>query len=225
MAERTRLIVFAKPPVPGLVKTRLSPPLSRAEAAAVHEASLKDVVAAARRTGFDVEIHFAGSDDDGGAFFAREFADVARRPQSGGDLGHRMSAAFEGAFARGETRVLLVGSDSPTLPREELDAAAREAVAGTVVLGPALDGGYYLVGMRAESWPAARRMFEGVRWSTDSVFTATVERLAAEGMGVHLLTPWYDIDHIEDLRIAALHAGRESHLGRLLDGWRLHACR
>lgn len=214
MAETTRLIVFAKPPVPGLAKTRLSPPLTPEQAAAVYEASLRDVVTLARRTALDVEIHYAGP--DGAAdFFAGAFPDVPAYPQGGGDLGQRMAAAFDRSFDSGLRRVLIVGSDSPTLPEDELHAAAR-IDPNSVVLGRAADGGYYLVGLHEEAWPRARPMFRDIPWSTEGVFTTTIERIAGTGLGVTLLTPWYDIDRIQDLRLAALHAETGSHLRALL---------
>lgn len=173
MAECTQLIVFAKPPVPGLAKTRLSPPLTPEQAAAVHEASLKDVVTKALGTGLDVEIHYAGSDDAGG-FFAHAFPTTRSLPQVPGDLGQRLTAAFDHAFGTGADRVLIIGSHSPTLPEEALHAAAR-AGAGTVVLGPAADGGYYLVGFRADAWPRARPIFRNIPWSSGDVLTTTVK--------------------------------------------------
>lgn len=214
MGEGTRLIVFAKPPVPGLAKTRLSPPLTPEQAATVHEASLKDVVSVAGRTGLEVEIHYAGS-NGAAAFFVRAFPDVPAFPQAHGDLGERMAAAFDHGFDSGARRVLIIGSDSPTLPEEELHAAARIAT-DTVVLGPAADGGYYLVGLHEKAWPRARPMFRNIPWSTEHVFTTTVERIAVTGLGMTLLAPWYDIDRIQDLRIAALHAEAGSHLDKLL---------
>lgn len=215
MGEGTRLIVFSKPPVPGLAKTRLSPPLTPEEAAAVHEASLRDVVAIAHRTGLDVEIRYAGS-EDAADYFRVAFPWVPAIAQVPGDLGRRLAAAFGDAFARGAGRVLIMGSDSPTLPDGEIQAAARMLSPDTVVLGPAADGGYYMVGIHAAAWPRADAMFRDVPWSTADVFAATLDRLAGTGLGVDLLTPWYDIDRIQDLRIAAVHAEPRSHLGALL---------
>lgn len=215
MAEGTRLIVFAKPPVPGLAKTRLSPPLTPEQAAAVHEASVKDVVSTALRTGMDVEIHHSGS-EDAANYFRLAFPRVPAFPQAPGDLGDRLAAACGDVFARGAARVIVIGSDSPTLPDGEIQAAAGMVRGGTVVLGPAADGGYYLVGIHEAAWPKAEAMFRYVPWSTSDVFTATVRRLASTGLDVDLLTPWYDIDRIDDLRIAAVHAEARSHLGALL---------
>jgi len=163
MGERTRLIVFAKPPVAGRAKTRLSPALTPEQAAAVYEASLRDVMVMALSTHTDVEIHSA---TDGDGYFAREFPEIRTLWQAVGDLGQRMAAAFDMAFAAGDDLVLLIGSDSPTLPAAELTTAADAARADRVVLGPALDGGYYLVGIHAASWPRARAIFHAIPWST-----------------------------------------------------------
>lgn len=216
MAERAIVIVFAKAPVPGQVKTRLTPPLTPEQAAAVHEASLRDVMAAALRTGMAVQVHYAAGD---GAleYFRAAFPSVRAVAQTGGDLGRRMESAFETAFGGGIRRTVIIGSDSPTLPSSDLGAAARAITPHTVVLGPAADGGYYLVGLHADDWSRARAMFRNIAWSTSSVLRATFERLSGSGLAIELLRPWYDIDRIGDLRTAAVHANPGSHLAELLE--------
>lgn len=212
-----QILVFARMPRPGRVKTRLVPPLSMSEAAAVYAASLKDVIDSAGGTGAPLRIlhdEAPGAED----FFARDFPDLEREPQAAGDLGNRLVVAFANAFAGGAAVVAAIGADAPTLPTSHLGEgliATREAGAA---LGPADDGGYYLVGLRHDLWPAARELFLGVPWSTDRVFDTTVQRAAAIGVQPRVLPRWYDIDRIEDLERARGDAPADSHLARLLHG-------
>ena len=211
-----QLLIFARMPQPGRVKTRLVPPLTEREAAAVYAASLKDVIACARRTGAPLRILH---DDASGAeeYFAREFPDLEREPQSAGDLGHRLAAAFTNAFAAGASAVAAIGSDAPTLPLSHLQEGLTATRKAGAALGPADDGGYYLIGLRHDIWPAARELFLGIPWSTAQVFETTAQRAAAIGVEPRVLPPWYDIDRIEDLGLARGDARPHSHLARLLD--------
>ena len=117
--------------------------------------------------------------------------------QRGGDLGARMAQLVAGLLADGHRAALLVGSDLPTLPSAYLAEAARVLAEGAadVVLGPAEDGGYYLIGL-AQPAPA---LFEGVAWGTDGVLEATRARARAFGLREHLLPLWYDVDTAADL--------------------------
>lgn len=210
-----RLIVFAKAPVPGRVNTRLVPPLTTEQAAAVHEASLMDVVRRGLATHGQVSIRY---DDAPGssAFFAEAFPDLERRPQARGDLGVRLERTFAEEFEAGAERVAIIGTDSPTLPESRLAHAFEALIDHDVVLGPAADGGYYLVGIRGRAWPTARDLFAGIHWSSDRVLGDTITRLAGTGLQAELLAPWYDIDRPGDLRLAAVDAAPDSRLGRLL---------
>jgi rSAM/selenodomain-associated transferase 1 len=134
--------------------------------------------------------------------------------QSDGNLGQRMLAFFVVALAWAE-RVVLIGSDAPDLPRDRLSEAFDALERNDVVLGPAADGGYYLLGL-ARRIP---RIFEGIAWGGPDVFQQTTRRLSAAGIRWHELPPWYDVDEPADL--AALRkrlreaAGGGSHLSRL----------
>jgi uncharacterized protein len=209
------LIILAKAPWPGRVKTRLCPPLSPEEASAVHEASLRDVVRLACGAHGEVRLRY---DDVPGAadYFAGAFADLARSAQGEGDLGRRLQRAFDDAFEDGAAAVAVIGSDSPTLPAAMLRAGMEAVLRHDVVLGPTSDGGYYFIGARAGAWPVARRMLEGIAWSTERVLQDTLAALAGAVRDVELLSPWYDIDTIDDLRAAAAHAEPGSHLAALL---------
>jgi len=117
--------------------------------------------------------------------------------QRGGDLGARMARLVAGLLADGHRAALLVGSDLPTLPSAYLAEAAQVLAEGAadVVLGPAEDGGYYLIGL-ARPAPA---LFEGIAWGTDGVLEATRARARGLGLREHLLPPWYDVDTAADL--------------------------
>jgi uncharacterized protein len=212
-----RLLIIAKAPQAGRVKTRLVPPLTPREAAAVYEASLHDVVAGAAASGGAVHIVY---DDCPGAaaYFERAFPAVPREPQSAGDLGARLAHAFSSAFVTGANVAVAIGADSPTLPASHLAQALAATRETGVALGPADDGGYYLLGLRRDAWPGAEGLFRDVPWSTNAVFEWTVRRAARSGLSVHRLPRWYDIDRIDDLRRARSDARPDSMLARLLAG-------
>ena len=161
------LAIFAKAPVPGFAKTRLTPPLTPAEAAQVYEASLEAVVAAALGSGVEVTIFFDPA-HEGEAYFASAYPAIRRLPQEGEGLGDRLANAFDTLFSHGFQRVSIIGADSPTLPAAYL-AEAFATLRGTdVVLGPTLDGGYYLVGLNRRAWPRARTRWRRCRTSGTS---------------------------------------------------------
>jgi len=122
-------------------------------------------------------------------------AHVYEQRQEG--MGERLCGAFEDAFARGACNPVLIGSDSPTLPGELIASASRALEAHDVVIGPAVDGGYYLIGLRRP----CPRLFEGIDWSTDRVLAQTQQRAREAGLAVFYLPYWYDIDTAADLEL------------------------
>ncbi len=123
-------------------------------------------------------------------------------PQSGENLGERMKNGFLEAISMNFKRVLLIGSDIPDLPLEFIEEAFTSLREKDAVIGPSFDGGYYLIGFRKETF--SPRVFEGIHWSTGSVFEKTLKILEQEGLVVHTLQPLRDIDTVEDLRIREL---------------------
>jgi rSAM/selenodomain-associated transferase 1 len=198
MSDDELIIVFAKPAVPGAVKTRLLAVMTPEQAAEFHLAALSDVVAAARRTTHRVELHVAGGEDSR-VVLAALHPGLAIRWQSAGDLGTRLASALETAFARGFSRALIVGSDHPTLPPSHLTEALDLIAEVDLVFGPARDGGYYAVGARSSAWPAARAAFHGIPWSSGEVLEVTLRQARAEALSFRLAPEWYDVDRPEDL--------------------------
>lgn len=193
MSAARRLLLFTKPAREGRVKTRLIGDLTAGQAAALHQAFLEDLLDRLRQG--DFELRLAWALDDGDEVPAGPVPGVR---QEGRDLGERLYRALSGA-AREAGVVAAVGSDHPTLPLELVHRAFERVEAGAdVVLGPAEDGGYYLIALRAGAVPP--RLFEGIAWSTDRVLPATLERCRELGLAVELLPEASDVDTPDDLR-------------------------
>jgi rSAM/selenodomain-associated transferase 1 len=119
-------------------------------------------------------------------------------PQMGENLGQRMKNGFVEAFSMNFKRVVLIGSDIPDLPLEFIEEAFNSLGEKDAVIGPSFDGGYYLIGFRDKTF--SPKVFEGIPWSTEKVFEETMKILKQEGLLVHTLPRWRDIDTIEDLK-------------------------
>ncbi|HEV3262648.1 MAG TPA: TIGR04282 family arsenosugar biosynthesis glycosyltransferase [Gemmataceae bacterium] len=184
--------LLAKQPRVGQVKTRLAAESSVEWAAKVAHAVLLDTISrlsavAARRV-------LAFSPAAAEAFFADLAAGrFALVQQVAGDLGRRMQSFLAGEFAAGAGQVLLLGADSPTVPLALIDQAFQELQRADVVLGPATDGGYYLVGCAGRVPP----IFDGPAWGSPSVLADTVARLGTDWR-LAMLPPWYDVDTLAD---------------------------
>ena len=190
-----RLLQFAREPVPGRVKTRMQPVLDAVGACELHIALLTHTarqlagVARCQR-----ELWVAGDPAHPALVHAATLGDAGVRRQRGKDLGERMGHALETALADAQ-QVVLVGSDCPGLDAAYVDAAFAALGSADVVLGPALDGGYVLIGVRRVD----ARLFQGVDWSTGAVLAQTLARIDALGWQAALLEPRRDIDRPEDL--------------------------
>jgi len=193
---KTLLIIFAKEPLPGQVKSRLGARLGPVAAARLYDAFLQDILEEMGRLS-GLALALAYSPAGARSFFQRLLPGALLFPQDGPDLGARMSRAFECGFTAGFDAVLLRGSDTPDLPGQVLLEAQAVLAAGKadLVLGPARDGGYYLMGLKSPE----PRLFEGPAWSTAGVLTATLKLAARLALTAHLLPCWQDIDTMEDL--------------------------
>ncbi len=185
-----RLAIFARAPVPGQAKTRLAPALGAQGAADLHAAFVADVVERHRRPGRAITVWRDGPHP------LFDALGVALADQPPGDLGARLAAC-----AAREAPVVVLGTDSPTLPPAHVDAAFAALAEVPVVLGPAGDGGYYLVGVREDAPP----IFDDVPWGTDRVLAHTLRRLQRASCRYHLLEFWYDVDRPADLALLAAH--------------------
>ncbi len=213
----TIIIVFTKHAIPGAVKTRLVPPLTPPEAAEFHLVALDDVIAAARAAApAALQLHVAGGTPVD-AELGRRYPDLQILPQAGGDLGARLAAAFRTAFESGHQRVLIVGSDHPTLPPENFKRGFALLRSSDVVIGPSRDGGYYLVGIRKKAWPGASTIFESIPWSTARVLEASLGRARGAGLKVGTLPEWYDVDRPADLERLARDAAPDSASARFIE--------
>lgn len=195
-----RLVVFLKAPRPGHVKTRLAASLDGDAAAAIYRVLVQRTLAAARRfartqPATTVELRFTPADADPEIAAWRE-SNWISTDQGDGDLGQRLRRTFDHAFAQGASRVIVVGTDCPSLTDADLTEAFAALDFHEVVLGPALDGGYWLLGLRAP----APTLFEDMPWSTSTVFAETHRRAAAAGLHVKELRRLADIDTLEDWR-------------------------
>lgn len=188
-----RLLLFTKPAREGRVKTRLIGDLTAAEAASLHAAFLDDLLERLREGDFELRLAWAlDSSDDLPA------GPVPGIRQEGDDLGERLYRALSGAAGE-VSSVMALGSDHPTLPLERIHQAFETLERGArVVLGPAEDGGYYLVALRSDA--VSRRLFQDIPWSTAGVLPATLERCRELGISPELLPVAADVDTPEDLR-------------------------
>jgi rSAM/selenodomain-associated transferase 1 len=208
MSSTRVLGLFAKEPRVGEVKTRLAAESSPAWAAEVAAAFLYDLVE--RLSGVPARRVLAFAPAESGAYFA----DVARgrfqvKAQTSGNLGDRLAAFFRDEFAAGAEAVVVLGTDSPTVPPAHVEQAFALLRQADVVLGPATDGGYYLIGAAREPPP----IFAGIAWGTAGVLAETVARLRESGRRLALLPPWYDVDTRTDWKMLAGHVAALRHAG------------
>jgi rSAM/selenodomain-associated transferase 1 len=190
------LAVFLKAPRPGAVKTRLIPALGPEVAAALYRALAEAVIGGTRPVSGEYERILFFTPTEARAEMEAWFPGESFLAQEGPDLGARMSSAFDEAFGRGAERVALVGTDVPVLTRADVLSALASLEDHDLVLGPARDGGYYLIGL-TRPWLA---LFGDIGWGTGTVFAATMERAAALGLTVRVLEERRDIDTVDDLR-------------------------
>jgi rSAM/selenodomain-associated transferase 1 len=194
---------MAKYPTPGRVKTRLAAAVGPDAAAALARAFVVDL--AARLAGTGQPVVWAVTPPD--APFATLLPGARAIGQRGADLGARMAAATADLFAEDPAPVIVLGTDTPHVRLDALDAAGAALATGTdVVLGPAEDGGYWLLGLRTP----VPDLFTGVAWGGDTVFRTTADRARALGLATRLVAPAFDVDDVDALRRlgALLAAGR-----------------
>ena len=187
-----QLIIFVKAPRPGLVKTRLAADLGPAEAASAY----RTLVGTLLRNLHDLpqlELHFTPDDalEDIRHWLKSGWT---AKPQCAGDLGRRLQTAFSTAFASGSQKVVIIGSDCPSVGLANVRAAWEGLSSHDAVIGPAADGGYWLIGLRQP----CEKLFLNMPWSTPAVLQETLQRCRANGLQVLLLDEMSDVDTKED---------------------------
>jgi uncharacterized protein len=195
-------VIFAKAPIPGQVKTRLCPPLTPDEAATLHGSFVLDMLERTKLATTTLKLpcdrYLACAPSSTHVFFKimEERHGVKVIDQVGDDLGARMNQVCESMFARGYSRVVMIGTDVPTIPLNHFGQAQDQLEHHDLVLGPALDGGYYLIGLKRKS----PELFMGIPWSTSQVLKLTQDKAATIGLKTALLEPWRDVDTLSDLQ-------------------------
>ncbi len=195
----TRIVILAKAPVPGRVKTRLIPVLGQAGAARLAARMLADTAAAAVAAGLG-EPELCATPPPGSADWnGFRPAGVQMTDQGPGDLGERLARAASRVLSAGE-RVLLIGSDCPALDARRLRAAAERLDTNDAVIHPAHDGGYALLGLARFD----ASLFSGIAWSTSTVAGETIARVRALGWSLQIGETLRDVDEPEDLEVAGI---------------------
>ncbi len=188
----TRLLIFARYPVAGAAKTRLIPALGAEGAAAAHRTLCEATLKTARASQLAISVaYFGGALDDFQHWLGK---DISYYAQADGDLGAKLTAAAAFQFQYGAKKIIIVGSDCPYINTQHYDEAVLALDTNDIVIGPALDGGYYLIGLRAQH----PELFVQIEWSTDRVFAQTYSAAIKHGLAVHMLEALSDIDEPED---------------------------
>ncbi|MDQ2096140.1 MAG: TIGR04282 family arsenosugar biosynthesis glycosyltransferase [Tychonema bourrellyi B0820] len=192
-----QLIIFTRYPVPGKAKTRLIPVLGKEGAANLHRLMTQRTIATShvlqKSRQLSVAIHYTDSSQQ----LMEDWlgTDIIYHQQSEGDLGARMSAALQKSWDLGIDKVVIIGTDCPKLKTEIIAKAFDELSEQDLVLGPAQDGGYYLIGLRRR----IPELFDGMKWGTDEVFADTLAIAQNLGLNIAVLPILADIDRPEDL--------------------------
>ncbi len=225
--------IFVKEPVAGKVKTRLGREIGDRESAQLYEQFVKDLLARFHCLPEKMILGYSP-----GNTHTRKWANalveqhlpagetgvadqIELWPQPEGELGERIIAYFDHAFKiPGIEAVLLIGSDSPTIPQDYVQQAFEWLYQKDSVIGPTADGGYYLIGLRV----ACKEIFSGINWSSPNVLEQTVENVKKAGLSLKLLPVWYDIDSKEDLEmlkghLSAMKIAQEQELPEQTDRW------
>jgi len=204
MSHRECLILFTRYPEPGTTKTRLVPHLGPAGAADLQRQMTAHIMAQVLplkdSRNLNVEVRYDGGDD---GLMRAWLGDALRyQPQGNGDIGRRMARAFRDAMDRGDTSIVVIGADIPEMTTALLNRAFEMIQNDTIVLGPAADGGYYLIGL--SSRVIDRKMpdlFSDMAWGTATVLAETCRRLQRKGFDYTLLETLNDVDRPADLAV------------------------
>ncbi len=196
------LIVFVKAPIPGRVKTRLQPHLAPGKIVELYKSFVTGIISrCVRLKGIDKFLGCYPTKDNDFFRGLSETYKIKCFNQRGKDLGDKLVNAFKDCFKKGYAEVVIIGSDSPSIPTDYIKKAFLKLKKNDFVLGPCCDGGYYLVGAKK----VIPKIFHNIPWGTDKVLNKTLGELNSLNIRFSLLPFWYDIDTIEDLRFFKNH--------------------
>ena len=199
---KNALVLFSKAPIAGMVKTRLQPCISPEKSACLQEAFIKDSILKMRKIDYvDRFLYF--QPEERKYLFEKLIGGLPIHLycQKGLDLGKKMENAFRDLFNKGFSRVVIIGVDSPTLPEKYINKAFTELNTSDLAIGPAVDGGYYLIGLKEKLSP----VFSSVEWGSDKVLLQTENLIKKHDIKLSLLPVHYDIDTVDDLHFLKAH--------------------
>jgi rSAM/selenodomain-associated transferase 1 len=191
------ILLFLKSPEKGRVKSRLASALGEERTLHIYKSFALDIIGTLKKRDQPLKICFYPHDSKE-TVVSWLGEDVSYLPQKGEDLGERMENAFIQIFSEGIEKAVLIGSDIPDLANTVIDEAFSSLERNGAVIGPASDGGYYLIGFRKNSFFSD--IFHGISWSAGSVFQKTMKIFRRAGFRVHVLPEWNDVDTLDDLR-------------------------
>ena len=195
--QDTCLLLFAKYPEKGKVKLRLSADLNGDIVQELYRCFVQDTLTTVKKIDAQLFICFLPVEAEK-KFHKWLGSTLLFRPQNGTDLGERMKNSFIDVFTKGFRQAVLIGSDSPDLPKKYIEQAFIILQTRDVVLGPTVDGGYYLIGFHTNTFNPS--MFEDISWSNEMVFQETVMKIKQAHRSVGILPMWSDVDSIADLK-------------------------
>ena len=199
--QNSDIVVFVKEPIPGHVKTRLNKKLDPFISCSLYKAFVEDFLSALKdMRNARITIACKGRVQHVQDWIGdQKFYFVS---QGRGDLGDRMLRLFKHVFSKGAKRCIILGSDSPTLPISFINTALRALIRKDIVIGPAWDGGFYLIGVRQVP---PKGIFRNVSWSKSYTLKQLIFQIKEHGMALKLLHPWYDIDDVKGLDLLKTH--------------------
>jgi len=195
--QDTCLLLFVKYPEKGKVKLRLSADLNEDTVQEIYRYFVQDTLTTVKKIDSQLFICFLPFDAQK-KFMKWLGSTLLFLPQNGTDLGERMKNSFTDVFTKGFRRAVLIGSDSPDLPKKYIEQAFTTLQTRDTVVGPTVDGGYYLIGFHTNSFTP--NVFENIPWGNQMVFQETVRKIEQAHRSVGLLPMWSDVDTIADLK-------------------------
>ncbi len=196
MHDRSIILLFIKAPVKGQVKSRLAAAVGDDTALELYKNFILDSITTVKETGHPFRICF--HPPDAADTVTALLGSGSYMPQHGNNLGERMEHAFSRVFSEGWHNAVLIGSDIPDLPSGVINESLRALEMNDAVIGPASDGGYYLIGFKDNTFLPST--FHKIAWGTDAVFRNTMNILTRSSLKVYLAPEQHDVDTLEDLR-------------------------